>query len=126
MLLAACASPTPETAPQTAYLNATIWTGDPDQPRAEALLIAGDSIVAVGSNESIQARLQPDDTTYDAGGAMIVPGFIDSHVHFITGGFRLASNKPVTLSYCLCQATASAHRVILTPAACNLFRHSAP
>lgn len=48
-------------------------------------------IAAVGSNEDILNQLNPEDAAYDANGVMVVPGFIDAHVHFITGGFRLSS-----------------------------------
>lgn len=75
----------------TAYFNASIWTANPDQPHAEALLIKGSQIVAIGSNQDVLSHFNPGDTAYDAKGAMIVPGFIDAHVHFITGGFRLSS-----------------------------------
>ncbi|HEY8537196.1 MAG TPA: amidohydrolase [Vicinamibacterales bacterium] len=71
-------------------MNARIWTGDADRPWAEALAVAGDRLVAVGSNDEVRplaANVHP----LDAGGRLVVPGFIDTHVHFVAGGFRLAS-----------------------------------
>ena len=73
-----------------AIVNARIWTGDPAAPWAEAIAVAGERITAVGSNVEIRkvaAGVQP----VDAGGRLVVPGFIDTHVHFLDGGFRLAS-----------------------------------
>ena len=73
-----------------ALINARVWTGNPAQPEAEAIAIAGDRIVAVGSSADIRARAGST-TPVDLGGRFVVPGFIDTHVHFVDGGFRLAS-----------------------------------
>ncbi|TDI48127.1 MAG: amidohydrolase [Acidobacteria bacterium] len=73
-----------------ALLNATIWTGDPDNPIAEAILIEGDRIVAIGSSSSIRPQIGQA-RVIDATGRFVVPGFIDSHVHFLDGGFKLSS-----------------------------------
>jgi predicted amidohydrolase YtcJ len=76
-----------------AILNARVWTANPRQPWATGIAVAGDRIVAVGSSAEIAklARSSPGARVIDAKGGMVTPGFIDSHVHFITGGFRLAS-----------------------------------
>jgi predicted amidohydrolase YtcJ len=68
-----------------------IWTGDARQPWAEAVAIRGERIVAVGSRDDM-ARLTGSDThVIDAGAGLVVPGLIDSHIHLIDGGERLAS-----------------------------------
>ena len=74
----------------TAVVNAKIWTGDPARPWAEALAATGEQIVMVGSSDQVR-RAAEDANLIDAGGRLIVPGFIDTHVHFVDGGFRLAS-----------------------------------
>lgn len=71
--------------------NAVIWTGDDSRPEAQAMAIAGDTIAAIGSIADIEQWKGPDTKTIDANGQFITPGFIDAHVHFITGGMRLAS-----------------------------------
>lgn len=71
--------------------DARIWTGDRAMPWAEALAIRGDRIVAVGSETDIAVLIGPDSEHIQAPGGMVVPGFIDSHVHFLSGGFALAS-----------------------------------
>ena len=82
---------TPPAEPITlAVVNARVWTGDPARPWAEALAVNGEQIVAVGTSEQIRQRAAGV-TPIDAAGRLIVPGFIDTHVHFVDGGFRLAS-----------------------------------
>ncbi len=78
--------------PTLAIVNAAVWTGDPDNPSAEAVLISKDRILAVGTNEEIRARIGDAEVeVVDAAGQFVTPGFIDSHVHFLDGGFKLAS-----------------------------------
>jgi predicted amidohydrolase YtcJ len=72
-----------------AIVNARVWTGDSARPWADAIAVNGDSIVAVGS--SAEVRKLGAQRVVDAKGGMVTPGFIDAHVHFITGGFRLSS-----------------------------------
>jgi predicted amidohydrolase YtcJ len=68
-----------------------IWTGDDENPWAEAIAIGGDRILAVGSSTEI-AKLQGADTrVIDGAGRLVTPGFIDTHVHFAWGGDGLAS-----------------------------------
>ncbi len=73
-----------------ALVNGRVWTGNPAQPEAEAVAVADDRIVAVGSTADVRARAGGAEVI-DLGGQFLVPGFIDSHVHFIDGGFRLTS-----------------------------------
>ena len=73
-----------------AIVNARVWTGDPTKPWAEAIAASGDQFGRVGTNDEIR-KLATGVTPIDAGGRLVVPGFIDTHVHFLEGGFRLAS-----------------------------------
>ncbi len=76
--------------PATAVINARIWTGVSARPWAQALAVdSAGRISALGTTEQI-ARLGAL-SVIDARGQMVVPGFIDSHVHFLDGGFGLAS-----------------------------------
>lgn len=88
--VSACGSESEREHAGLALLNATIWTGDPDNPTAEAVLIEGDRIVAIGSSISIRPQIG-EARVIDATGRFVVPGFIDTHVHFLNGGFKLAS-----------------------------------
>ena len=81
----------PAAAPSLAIVNARVWTGDPHRPWADALAAAGERIVAVGSSAEIRKLVAGGTRVIDARGMMVVPGFIDAHVHFISGGFGLSS-----------------------------------
>ena len=82
-------APAPAKAGTLAIVNARIWTGDAAQPWAQALVIDGETLALVGSDED--ARKANAAQVVDAGGRLIVPGFTDAHVHFLSGGFALAS-----------------------------------
>jgi hypothetical protein len=72
-------------------VNAKVWTVDASRPRAEAIAVAGESILAVGSEEEIRRLAGASAQLLDAGGNTVLPGFIDAHAHFATGGFQLSS-----------------------------------
>ena len=77
--------------PTLAIVNARVWTGDERRPWADAVAVAEDRIVAVGSSAEVSKLARPSTRVIDAKGQMLVPGFIDSHVHFVEGGFGLTS-----------------------------------
>lgn len=89
--LVACAD-RPSKTVTLAIVNGHVWTGDSAKPWAEAVAIADHDILAVGTSDEIR-RIAGDSKVIDAAGAMVTPGFIDSHVHFLDGGFALASVK---------------------------------
>jgi predicted amidohydrolase YtcJ len=70
--------------------NARIWTVNPSQPEAEALAIVHDRIAAVGKCADLRPMIGPKTRVLDAKGRRVVPGFYDSHVHFLGSGLRLA------------------------------------
>jgi predicted amidohydrolase YtcJ len=67
--------------------NAAVVTVDDRLPRASALAVDGDRIVWVGDDADVGDRIGPRTEVIDAGGASVVPGFVDSHNHV-----RLGSN----------------------------------
>jgi predicted amidohydrolase YtcJ len=68
-----------------------VWTGDSEMPWAEAVASRGEIILAVGSVAEVAAFVGDETEVISVAGSMLVPGFIDTHVHFITGGSGLAS-----------------------------------
>ena len=89
LVVAACGAPTDEAPPDLAVVNARVWTGDDSAPWAEGIAVRGDRITTVGDLAAIEGL--GASRVVDAAGGMVVPGFIDSHVHFVDGGFRLSS-----------------------------------
>ncbi|MGQ0647359.1 MAG: amidohydrolase [Gemmatimonadaceae bacterium] len=75
-----------------AVVNARVWTGNPQRPWVDAIAVRDDRIAALGSSAEIR-KLAGRATVIDARGQMVVPGFIDAHVHFVDGGFGLSSVK---------------------------------
>ena len=69
--------------------NARIWTGDSARPRAAALAIRGDRLIAVGSHIDVDRHRSPRTRVIDAGGRFITPGFIDDHTHLSQAGALL-------------------------------------
>lgn len=83
-----CGEPEPIT---LALVDGRVWTGDHARPWAEAIAVSGERIVAVGSSAEIRALVGPGRRVVELGGRLVVPGFMDSHTHFIGGGFGLLS-----------------------------------
>lgn len=69
--------------------NARILTMDPDRPTAEALAIRGDRIMAVGSRAAVSILAGADTRRIDAGGATVMPGMVEAHLHLFQGAFGM-------------------------------------
>ncbi len=66
--------------------NGRIVTVDGMIPEAEALAVAGDTILAVGSNVEIEAFIGEGTEVMNLGGKLAIPGFIEGHGHFMGMG----------------------------------------
>jgi predicted amidohydrolase YtcJ len=86
----ACQSPPPR-ALASLIVFGRIWTGDSARPWAGALAVAGDTVLAVGDSADVARLAGPGTRVLANGSAMVTPGFMDGHLHFIDGGFQLAS-----------------------------------
>lgn len=76
--------PPPQAVPaDVIYFNGPVVTMESGSPLAEALAVSGDEIVAVGSKDEVMARSGPDTRLVDLEGRALLPGFIDSHAHWI-------------------------------------------
>lgn len=74
--------------------NGLVWTGlSSGNPQPGAVAIRGDKILIVGDSAEIARVVGPPPGTrvIDARGGLVIPGFVDGHTHFISGGFQLAS-----------------------------------
>src|SRR5262245_39079536 len=71
--------------------NAKVHTMDANQPTAEAVAIYGNRIVALGTTKDIKRLAGANTRQIDAKGQLVLPGFNDAHVHFMSGGFQLSS-----------------------------------
>ncbi len=69
--------------------NAKVYTAGANGSMAEAVAIRGNQILRVGSERDVMRLRKPQTTMVDAKGAAVLPGFNDSHVHFISGGLSL-------------------------------------
>ncbi|PKP75929.1 MAG: hydrolase [Alphaproteobacteria bacterium HGW-Alphaproteobacteria-6] len=68
-------------------LNASVLTMDDATPRAEAVAVQGNRILAVGDTASIRALAGPATRAIDAKGATLLPGFVESHLHLFSGAY---------------------------------------
>jgi predicted amidohydrolase YtcJ len=86
-LLAACGEKVSQgITADVVFTNARVYTVDEAQPWAEAIAVKGNEIIYVGDAAGVEALVGPATSRRDLGGQLLLPGFIDSHVHPITGG----------------------------------------
>src|SRR5437867_11949557 len=84
-----CANAQPKPTATLIITNAAVYTVDNQHPRAAAVAVIGDRIVAVGSRAEIDLWRDPETKVIDAGRKLVLPGFNDAHVPFIQGGAQL-------------------------------------
>jgi predicted amidohydrolase YtcJ len=72
----------------TVILNGRIYTENSRQPWAEALAVRADKVVAAGKAEDINVYRGSKTKVIDAGGRLVLPGFTDSHIHFLEGSMN--------------------------------------
>jgi predicted amidohydrolase YtcJ len=67
----------------TIFYNGILLTIEESQPRAEAIAVQGEKILAVGSSAQILELSESDSVLIDLGGKTLMPGFVDAHNHFL-------------------------------------------
>ncbi|HKW65473.1 MAG TPA: amidohydrolase [Candidatus Acidoferrum sp.] len=70
-------------------IHARVYTENPKQPWAEAVAIHGAKIVAVGNDAAIEKMRGIGTKVINAGGKLVLPGFVDCHIHFLDGSLSL-------------------------------------
>jgi predicted amidohydrolase YtcJ len=73
----------------TIVINGKIYTVNAKQTWAQAVAIRGDKIIAVGDDPEVEKFRRPATKVIDAGGQLILPGFVDCHIHFLEGSISL-------------------------------------
>ena len=67
-----------------------VWAGK-GRPAATAIAVKDGRVAALGSDTDVQPLIGPGTRVVDLHGRLVVPGFNDAHVHFLSGGFGLLS-----------------------------------
>ncbi len=74
------------------YRNGLISTQNPGRPTVQSIALRAGRIMALGTNEEVNGLQRRDTRVIDLAGAVILPGFHDSHVHLT--GYGLALSRP--------------------------------
>ncbi len=91
--------------------NGNIHTMDIERPRVQALAIIGNRVLAIGDDAEMRSLRAPAGQGIDLQGRTVVPGFTDSHLHFLSYGLslkRIDLTKAQTLEQALAQVAARA------------------
>jgi predicted amidohydrolase YtcJ len=90
IVLTGCA-PTSEAGPpaDTIFFGDNIVTMDPNQATVEAVAVRGETITAAGALDDVMALAGESTRVVDLGERALLPGFIDSHGHFLGAGQAL-------------------------------------
>ncbi|GMY22717.1 protein LONG AFTER FAR-RED 3-like isoform X1 [Fagus crenata] len=70
--------------------NAVIYTSDESLPFADSMAVLNGRILRLGNFSFVQELAGYGTEELDLGGKVVVPGFIDSHVHLIYAGLKMA------------------------------------
>ena len=73
------------TSADTILINGKIYTVNPEDPWAQAIAIIDGKIIAAGSDKLIAPYQGPSTKVIDARGHMVLPGFVDAHLHILAG-----------------------------------------
>lgn len=71
------------------WSNGKIYTANHKQKWAESIVTEGKKIIFIGSNQDAKKFTGTHSDIHDLEGKLVLPGFIDSHVHLIIGGLSL-------------------------------------
>ena len=67
-----------------------VWTVDEDRPEAEGVAVWRGRILVVGSTAEVSAFIGPRTRVVELEGRLLLPGFVDDHTHFLTGGLAVS------------------------------------
>ncbi|MFQ5538318.1 MAG: amidohydrolase [Gemmatimonadota bacterium] len=72
------------------FRGGVVWTGTDGAPRVQAVAVRDGRVAAVGSDDDIAKWIGAATEVIELDGRALLPGFIDAHTHFISGGFQLS------------------------------------
>ncbi|HKT46092.1 MAG TPA: amidohydrolase family protein, partial [Candidatus Acidoferrales bacterium] len=70
-------------------LHGKVYTLNPVKPWTEAVAVRAGKIVAVGTDYEIEKLRGEGTRVIDAAGNLVLPGFVDCHIHFLDGSLSL-------------------------------------
>jgi predicted amidohydrolase YtcJ len=100
-LISAAYSKSQNTPAEILLVNGKIYTLNKSEPWVQAIAIRDGKIIAVGSDKFIAPYKGPSTKIIDAKGNMVLPGFVESHVHIMAGAAmldRISLNEAKTIS----------------------------
>ncbi len=105
---------------KTIFYNGRIWTGNQNQPEAEAMLVENGRIQAVGENLDLINQVIGCEKI-DLAGARVIPGLHDSHQHLVNIGRMMdwvnlngSASRAEVVARCRLYAAAHPERQIIT------------
>ncbi len=87
-LLQACSSGTPSPGADLVFTNGAVYTVNDQQPWASAVAVSDGRIVYVGDDAGVESHIGTQTRVISLAGKMLMPGFIDSHMHPMAAGTR--------------------------------------
>lgn len=91
VMMAALAGGCGEPGVDLVLVGGDVWTGSADQPWAKGIAVTDGAIVAVDAEDVIRRMIGAETRVIELDGRFAMPGFIDTHTHFLDGGFRLSA-----------------------------------
>ena len=70
------------------FSGGRVYTADPTRPWVESVAVRGEQILAVGGRHELAELRGPRTQVFDIGGSLLLPGFTESHIHFIELALR--------------------------------------
>ncbi len=89
LVLMGCTAKKSTTDADLAFINGRVWTGMDSASFAEAVAVKGDTIFHVGTTAAIKKSIGKQTKVIDLDGKLLIPGFNDAHIHFLSGSIGL-------------------------------------
>ena len=80
-------APSPDSNADFVFRNGRVYTVTAGAPWAEAVAVRGDTIAYVGDESGAMALAGPDTQVIDLAGKLLMPGFVEGHIHPFMGAF---------------------------------------